>query len=55
MKESSDRQSPDEFSIQTVDAVRQLIKREIQAPLAACLIREFADHLGFEKSLSKNL
>ncbi len=52
MKESSHRLSPNEFSIQTVDAVSQLIKREIQAPLAACLIREFADHLGSEKALS---
>ncbi|MBU2454244.1 MAG: L-2-amino-thiazoline-4-carboxylic acid hydrolase [Proteobacteria bacterium] len=40
------------MSIQAVDEVDQLTKREIQAPLAACLIREFADHLGFKEALS---
>ncbi len=52
MNSKSDQQSSDEPSIQTVDAVSQLIKREIQSPLAVCLIKEFAEHLGIEKAVS---
>lgn len=52
MEDTSHLQNPDGSSMKTADAVGQLIKREIQAPLAACLVREFADHLGFEKALA---
>jgi len=52
MNDNFDMRSPDVSSIKTAGAVGQLIKREIQAPLAACLIREFANHLGSAKALS---
>jgi hypothetical protein len=52
MKETSDPKNLGASSIQNADAVDQLVKREIQAPLAACLIQEYAAHVGFEKALS---
>jgi hypothetical protein len=46
-KYASESQAP----VQHPGGISQLIRREIQAPIAACLIREFAGVLGLHRAL----
>ncbi len=49
---SQDRSTPENSPAAAQPApISQLARREIQAPLAACLIRAFADELGEERAL----
>jgi hypothetical protein len=51
MKRKNEYASEGQAPVQHPGGIGQLIRREIQAPIAACLIREFAGVLGMHRAL----